>query len=441
MKMDLSSIPGEDQEFGVLNDALADRLELISEELFKKGTLRGDDINWDVIETESSGVLQQASHMLAFRGMILALIESGTGEGLAGAFAAGSALFSVHYPKLHPQGKKFQRKKQSWALEIIGALTKAVKDGQAEFDANALKTAGLSFCDAAAPHDLDVTVLRQSVEDAVANPKSRTSGKSSHTSQSHGEAQADEPRKLDAKERAQLRREVQTLAHRIFTNTPDAGISYQMRGYAAWMEFQFLPEADATGKTELQTMPSAVLGEYQRAASNPSQRDLQHLEEKLLSNPDWFEGHLLASKIALQLGLPNAAEAIRQRVAGRLQAWPELRELKYENETPFVSDKIAAWIGEQAEATKTEPLEGTFEQQEQGGEIKDLLSSIDAEIAAAKSLRDKALAKLRLLRAYKGLGHLAQAKMMAEELRDLIHDTSAKDWDEHMLKLIEAELN
>ena len=31
--------------------------------------------------------------------------------------------------------------------------------------------------------------------------------------------------------------------------------------------------------------------------------------------------------------------------------------------------------------------------------------------------------------------------MMAEELRDLIHDTSAKDWDEHMLKLIEAELN
>ena len=441
MKMDLTSIPGEDKEFGLLNQALEDRLELISEELFKKGTLRGDDINWGIIDTESKVVLQQISHMLAFRGMILSMIESGQSEDLMGAFKVGTVLFSAHYPKLHPQGKKFQRKKNNWASEIVAVLTKAVTGGQVQFDPNMVKTEGFAFCDAAAFHELDIAALRQGIDKAATAPSLRTSSKATDASYLGEESQADAPRKLDAKRRAQLRREVQTLAHRIFTHTPDAEISYQMRGYAGWMEFQFLPEADPSGKTELQTMPSSVLEEHQRVLSNPSLKDLYRLEERLLSNPDWFEGHWLASKLATQLGLLSAADAIRQRVAERLHAWPGLRELKFNNEKPFVSDKILAWVGNQNQTTNAEPPKKTDEKTEQGSEINDLLCSIDAEINAAKSLRDKALAKLRLLQAYKGLGHMAQARMMAEELRDLICVTSAKDWDEHMLKSIEAELN
>lgn len=438
MAMDLNSIPGESQDFGALDHALEEQLEVISEELFKKGTLSGDTIDWATVQTESTKVLAQASHMLAFRGLILSLIESAQQDSLKDAFEAGTILLSGHYPKLHPKGPKFQRKKASWALEIMTALTKALNDKQGQFDKGMIAPAGQAFCDAAALHELEVATLRKVLTEAASDQNIQKShGDAASEQDSHSET----PSKLDAKGRAQLRREIQTLAHKIFTNTPDAGISYEMRGFAGWMEFQFLPEADPSGKTGLQTMPSSVFEDHQRALSNPSLKDLQRLEERLVSNPDWFEGHRLASKLAEQLGLPAASEAIRRRVADRLRNWAGLRDLRYSNDAPFVSSEMAAWVGGQEVQKQTEFGDVSESGAGQGADLSEFLSSIDAELEAAKSPRDKGLAKLRLLREYKRLGHIAQAKLMAEELCDAICSASAKDWDEHLLKSIEAELS
>ena len=432
----IKKIPGEAEGFGLMSEAVEARLEVIEDELFKKGTLTGDSIAWDIISTQSREVLQSVSHMLAFRGIILALIERQTPDELVQAFSVGTVLFESHFPKLHPQGPKFLRKKESWANELISALTKG-----ADTQNNAQWLAGGSsvvaaFCDHAKAHGFDVSMLQRVLKSAA----SKTGPDGDNTAKGQSSSDWSEAKDLDAKGRAQLRREIQSLAHKIFSYRPEAGISFAMRGYAGWLEFQFLPEADAEGKTQFQKMPTAVYEDHKRARTHPSTKELFRLEERLISNPDWFEGHLLAYDIAKKLGFDDAATAIRHRVSQRLLAWPGLRKLRYSNDAPFVSDEILNWINDAEPDTEVLPIKEMPKDKDESEDIHTLLASINAAIETAQSKRDKALAKLRLLQEFRALGHAAQAKMMAQELLDTISTTSAKEWDHQVVKDIEKQL-
>jgi len=432
----IATIPKEPDSFGALNDVLDEKLEIISDELIKKGTLASDAIDWVTVEQSSQDVLTQLSHMLAFRGVILALLEKQTPEDLSHAFAYGAELFEHHFPKLHPQGKKFQRKKDSWAAEIAAALTKAV-----EPSAHGVLTAeGVAqadrFCTHAQAHGLEVSGLTRALSDepvAEIPPAAKAAA-----IPSSGPISSDAP--LDAKGRAQLRRDIQSLAHQIFTHMPQAAISYEMRGFAGWMEFQFLPEADQDGKTQSQKMPAAVLDDHERALSTPSKAELHRLEERLISNPDWFEGHHLAHVAAQALGYPDAAEAIRRRVSDRLEMWPDLRRLKYSNDQSFVSDQINEWAlgSEHSNAAVVTPTAAVAGEDD---DFATVLASVNQQVEAAASDRDKAVAKLHLLRAFKREGHSAQAALMAEELLHTVNTCAVKDWDQQLLRDIEAELS
>ena len=439
----LERIPGKEQNYGILDEEALELVDEIDSELIKKGTLTGDSIDWPKLATKAEALLLKASHLQGFRALMLSLNSQGGLFAIRSATEIAHKLFDTGYSNMHPTGSKQVRRRTVWAQEILNVLAQSI-------EALGSGVAGLisSHGDkieviirAAKEAELDVKALKQAqarskiTQDGGGEglPSSLTSPREDYADGVHKE--------LDARGRAALRRDMLTLSNRINAHDPDAAIGYALRGYISWLEFGFLPEANEKGVTSLQKMPASLVEVHRTQLENPSLRGLSKLEQQLVTSPDWFEGQKIAFELANALEFTQAAAAIKARCIGRLDAWPGFYNLKYSNETPFVSGEIKAWLkkhGQGGGGKEKKSRAGV--QHKTDDTLTTLVTTANKAVESARSLRERALAKFNLACGLKSEGQRAQAKMMLEELLSLIDTTSAANWDEDLLKKIKHEL-
>ncbi len=413
-------------DFGKISDEVLEHLDIIAGELMKRGTLTADTFDLIRVEDSCNAVLKECTHLMAIRGSVIVLTMSNQSEALVSAFQLTTALFKTHWPDLHPQGTKQARRRKAWATDIIAALDAGVT--QVIHQNGSLpppcQKEGLRCVEACKKAEQDTALLAKSLRDGVAANKTKILNQSTLPASSQSD-------QLDAKGRADLRRDIRSITDRIERNDPTAGIAYTLRSYAAWLDFQSIPDANKAGVTKQQEMPEFVVEEHRKNLKTPSASTLAKLEDRLYMTPDWLEGHKIAHDMARAMGRSTIAKAIVQRVKDRLATHPELEHLKYQTKRPILSEEIQSWILGAAVVpiVATKPAEQDNQPQQSVDELLPQLQALNAELSKAISPRSCALIKFQMARVVGESGLKEQSKMMVGELVDQMADEVLQKWD------------
>lgn len=440
----IKKIPQPDSQEISLGEDLEALLDDVDSELFKRGTLAVDVIDWQKVQESSKAVLEILFHLQAARGLILALCQSESFDDVSAAFSVMERIAKAPLIDLAPQGVKPMRKKKAWVTDLCTALATRSAYLPAEYFTKKFQRRIETLIAALAAQDLDTSQLKKALQTISAAPDETehapaTQIRTNRQAQSSAiKTSSGSVTKLDAKDRAQLRRDIQALSHRIAAHDPKAAIAYAMRGYAAWMEFHFLPKVDAANKTELQTMPRSIVETHEASLSTPRPDALLKLEDRLSTSPDWFEGHHLAYQIAEQLGFDTVSRAIRRRVQDRLAAFPELEIYRYANDAPFVSPALQAWLDDEGARNASDiDDDATGDEDDTSLSLEDKLHKLETQMRAASSMRDKVKTNFEMAKIFANMGLTAQASALAEEMIEKMQSTTAAQWDSIFLESIE----
>lgn len=436
----LKQIPVSKQGFGEITDEIIEALEALDEELMKRGTLAVDSIDWPELHKKAESLLPQVCHLQAYRALIIAVTApeiSGCIQesGLITAFATAQHLTDKAWPEMHPQGARLKRKRDAWMNDIVQALASAVDDASEQ---NVMSCAGVKAAEKLVKSLRKAEIDSRNLERALKNqpadlPEVTASpqpaaARPRETARPAAAAAQTVQQRLDAKGRADLRRDIQALADRISHHEPDAGIAWLMRGYASWLEYTQAPEAqDAEGVTDQPAMPAFVAEEHRKNATTPDLATLKKLEDRLFMSPDWFEGQQLAAEMAQRLDMPGSSAAIRQRVQDRLAQLPELKDLRHQNGTEIVPEEVQSWAADQSAAPIVVQSEATA--MDDDAEAGDPLAQAETAIGAARSLREAALAQFSFARTLIAGGHLSHADSIAGMLLNHFSEPFLKEWD------------
>ncbi len=421
--------PDADAGFGTIADTEEVLIDSIESNLMLIGTLTEDAIDWKKVVEDSAALLKTCTHIRAFQGSIFSLKSNVSNVSLRQGLALAATLFDNFWPDLHPTGKKFQRIKNKVATDIVGQLAQLIA---------AVKLAERKIDDAAADAArvlLDILTEKADAIDFKAYADAVGDlGNAAPDPTPQPDTTGPIARELDAKGRAELRRDIKSIADRISAHDPTADVAFSLRSYAAWLEFKGKIPSEA-GKIAQQPMPANIEDEFKAGLSQPSDGMLRKLEDRLFTSPDWFEGQKLAFDYALGLGHAQVAHAVHTRAARRVQSNPELGQLAYANGRAILSDQIKDWLAKL-------PMTGAAASTDQAGasaisapEDKDLTQGLieaDMVLNQATSGRQTFAARITMLEALSDMGLTTQVKLMAKSLVQEIEAQTIRDWDPDM---------
>ncbi len=416
-----------------INPHTAEQLDIIDAELLKLGTLSHDSIDWKAGRIASENLLATHKNIKALTLIWNDLLRQATAENVLLVIETINFVIEHQLDIIHPFEKKFNRLKSARLKEII--LAAMGKTAAVDFSDNQISELNqlLDVLRKIAPSygiDADKIEVFELGERTQVSSEGGANGVSSV---------------LDAKGRADLRRDIRLLASKITNHDPDAGVAYFLRSYGAWMELTSLPESDATGITSMNAMPGSIVSEFNKELELPSSSGLQRLEDRLSNSPDWFEGHFMASQIADKLGLNSVSKLIRQRVQYRLRQLPEIQNLRYANGDPIVPDNIKEWVN-------TQPIEKSFKKDksqyrdkndvEEVVSVQDLLEQFESLYKSNITIKDKSIKSIQIAKKLRDLKLTHLSKKVLAEVNDLFSNTSIQEWEPDLykeIKLLMAE--
>src|SRR5690606_41938214 len=120
----------------------------------------------------------------------------------------------------------------------------------------------------------------------------------------------------------------------------DNPLGYRMRRHAIWQSITSLPPTRDGRRTDLAAVSADRVSEYREALEKTPDNELwQRIEQSLSVSPFWLDGHWLSARVAAALGHGDCAEAIREALKAFVERLPQLAELTFNDETPFLSDR------------------------------------------------------------------------------------------------------
>ena len=420
----------ESPEAGEIAENVETLLDQLETALMKRGTLSAQTINWQQVANDAKAVLKDCLHLQALRALVFSLCHSQSESDLADAMHLVEAgLAPRAWALFHPQGPKGDRRRRQWGVDMLLALQQALK--QVDLATRGLPEEMLAKADAlaksAAAIGLDSAAYQTSLRDlrqrgqAVVNNHPALQDRA-----------GDAPGELDAKGRAELRRDLRSAAERINAHEPAAEIGFLIRRYAAWLEFRSLPAVDGEGRIPQQPMPASIVDEFRSHAERPTNNALLRLEDRLFNNPDWFEGQQLAARMAHGLGYAAAAEAIRDSVARRLSDLPGLARLRYANDVPYLDPSVADWAKCAVRLSSSGVDEEKVETEIAEPSLKDRIAALEVEVTSRRSRRARAVAKFTLARELSGAGLSGHARILLQELSETLSEPVLAGWDSEL---------
>lgn len=438
-------------------DAVDDELDSIQSELMKKGSVAYYEIDWSQTFELSMKALQAGVHIDALAAGALAILQAGTDDDVAQLLPLLEVSLTENWEKIQPSAPKFDRLKKSRIQDIANAIpkrhqkepifTEGFQDALGKL-LPVLKSTGLEV---EALEAIYTPVNSPNTAEGEENfvQGTATAGAAQSTAATVAGApenpyQAD----LDAKGRAQLKRDIASIAARIEAYRMSDPTPYYLRAFAATLDLKTAPQADENGVTEMNAMPSEISDPFEQGLAAPTQQLLAQIEQRLLNSPDWFEGQAMAVQFAESLGQSEAANAIRHRVHDRLLRIPELADLKYSNGKAYLPTDAKRRLEIDGSASSQKDGEGGEEQilAEQISttfEIKGLEKALDLVEAKSKAAKtDRARAVLSILRAEllfeAGLGKLAADSI--QDLAQKFENKELQNWDKKLYKRIQKIL-
>ncbi|EOQ56146.1 MULTISPECIES: type VI secretion system protein TssA [Escherichia] len=125
---------------------------------------------------------------------------------------------------------------------------------------------------------------------------------------------------------------------------PESPQGYRLRRHALWQSITSTPQAESDGRTPLAAVSADMVADYHAQLGSADMALWQQVEKSVLLAPYWLDGHYISAQTAQRLGYTAVADAIRDEVVCFLARLPALAELRFNDCTPFISEKTKQWL-------------------------------------------------------------------------------------------------
>jgi type VI secretion-associated protein, VC_A0119 family len=224
------------------------------------------------------------------------------------------------------------------------------------------------------------------------------------------------------------------LIERDFSNP----IGYQLRRFAIWSLITVAPLAE-NDRTQLAAVSQDRINDYKVLIEKALSSDVwKEIEYSLTLAPYWIEGHYLSAKVAERMSCPQVAKAIKESVLSFIERLPELKQLKFNDGTPFISDECSSWLYDNNEINQT--LVSDIQLNEQIGDyykeqgILNTLKFINDQ--SYTDLRSQIYAQLSSIELLEKEGLHNLAKQQYFTLEQAISPIMVKDWEPSLFTLL-----
>ena len=224
------------------------------------------------------------------------------------------------------------------------------------------------------------------------------------------------------------------LIERDFSNP----IGYQLRRFAIWSLITVAPLAE-NDRTQLAAVSQDRINDYKILIEKALSSDVwKEIEYSLTLAPYWIEGHYLSAKIAERMSYPQVAKAIKESVLSFIERLPELKQLKFNDGTPFISDECSSWLYDNNEINQA--LVSDIQLNEQIGDyykeqgILNTLKFINDQ--SYTDLRSQIYAQLSSIELLEKEGLHNLAKQQYFTLEQAISPIMVKDWEPSLFTLL-----
>jgi type VI secretion-associated protein, VC_A0119 family len=224
------------------------------------------------------------------------------------------------------------------------------------------------------------------------------------------------------------------LIERDFSNP----IGYQLRRFAIWSLITVAPLAE-NDRTQLAAVSQDRINDYKILVEKALSSDVwKEIEYSLTLAPYWIEGHYLSAKIAERMSYPQVAKAIKESVLSFIERLPELKQLKFNDGTPFISDECSSWLYDNNEINQA--LVSDIQLNEQIGDyykeqgILNTLKFINDQ--SYTDLRSQIYAQLSSIELLEKEGLHNLAKQQYFTLEQAISPIMVKDWEPSLFTLL-----
>ena len=164
----------------------------------------------------------------------------------------------------------------------------------------------------------------------------------------------------------------------------------------------------------------------------------KEIEYSLTLAPYWIEGHYLSAKVAERMSCPQVAKEIKESVLSFIERLPELKQLKFNDGTPFISDECSSWLYDNNEINQA--LVSDIQLNEQIGDyykeqgILNTLKFINDQ--SYTDLRSQIYAQLSSIELLEKEGLHNLAKQQYFILEQAISPIMVKDWEPSLFTLL-----
>ena len=224
------------------------------------------------------------------------------------------------------------------------------------------------------------------------------------------------------------------LIERDFSNP----IGYQLRRFAIWSLITVAPLAE-NDRTQLAAVSQDRINDYKILIEKALSSDVwKEIEYSLTLAPYWIEGHYLSAKVAERMSYPQVAKAIKESVLSFIERLPELKQLKFNDGTPFISDECSSWLYDNNEINQA--LVSDIQLNEQIGDyykeqgILNTLKFINDQ--SYTDLRSQIYAQLSSIELLEKEGLHNLAKQQYFTLEQAISPIMVKDWEPSLFTLL-----
>ncbi|MBF1188143.1 MAG: type VI secretion system protein TssA [[Eubacterium] sulci] len=224
------------------------------------------------------------------------------------------------------------------------------------------------------------------------------------------------------------------LIERDFSNP----IGYQLRRFAIWSLITVAPLAE-NDRTQLAAVSQDRINDYKILIEKALSSDVwKEIEYSLTLAPYWIEGHYLSAKVAERMSCPQVAKEIKESVLSFIERLPELKQLKFNDGTPFISDECSSWLYDNNEINQA--LVSDIQLNEQIGDyykeqgILNTLKFINDQ--SYTDLRSQIYAQLSSIELLEKEGLHNLAKQQYFTLEQAISPIMVKDWEPSLFTLL-----
>ncbi|WP_188052704.1 type VI secretion system protein TssA [Vibrio harveyi] len=467
--------------------------EMMESEVKKFGSLFGETVDWSVVKTHATEVLEHHSKDLkAICYLVRALTEEFGLQGFEQGLKLLSEALNRFGVELYPSRKrgrdgavewlnhqfklvssKLAESPQSW--ELVSSCISTIEDVQRQYD-DVYQDSEADFFEIRT----QLNVLSQQVAvDNQSDDATATLEQATPAAQPAKAEVVETPAQSDVQTRASntvlqtskpapvkkavtkevdidtdfssptaSKRTLKKVAEMMLHANPSDPLAYRIYRHLTWDDIDGLPDHQNNQTPLSLAVSSDQQTEYRDKANQESDIDtIKRLERTLTDAPFWLTGHYLVSLMLNNLGFDDAAIAVKQEVKRFVDSLEGIEYLTFKNSLPFADEATLSWLSTQdATSSSSQPVVQTVVISEEDSlPMEDItlenLGEYAAELARKLELdssgRGQFMLYLQLIAAYQSVGLYPLCLPYLEKGWEVQKAFNLASWEPHLSSQLE----